>query len=83
MISWIEVSLLFVMCGGLIGFFINRFILKKGIGVRSIQFLGLIFIMAIIPILALERIIDSQMTTTLLGTTIGFVLSGIAKDKDE
>lgn len=69
------------MAGGLVGVFVNRLHLKRGLGIRIIQFLAVAFILPTIVILSLEGVLESQASATLLGTIIGYVLSGIGKDE--
>lgn len=50
----------------------------RGIGARAIQFIATIFLLPIILILALEKLLDSQVVGTLIGGLMGYLLSGIA-----
>lgn len=77
----IEIVSLFIMACGLIGVFVERIWKDRGIGVRVIQFLTVIFIVPAILILALEEILNTQTTATLLGAVVGYILSGIGKDE--
>lgn len=54
MIEYIEIGLVIIMIGGLIGAFINRYQSKKGISARAIQFTGVILLLPLIGILSLE-----------------------------
>ena len=63
---------------GFIGFMLHRIGARKPIGARSIQFLGVVFLLPVILILALEKILDSTTIGTLIGALIGYLLSGIA-----
>jgi hypothetical protein len=53
--------------------------MEMGLGVRVIQFAGVIFGVPAIVILGLERILDAQTLAALLGALFGYLLSGIAK----
>jgi hypothetical protein len=76
----IELILVAIMLIGLLGVFYDRIKTKKGIGVRVIQFLAVVFIIPTIIILALEGAL-SEVSAALIGTIIGYVLSGIGKDE--
>lgn len=79
--DWIELAMVVIMLVGLIGGFWNRHRLHKGIGVRFIQFLGVVFVVPVIVILTLEQRLGTDPTATLLGTIVGYLLSGIGKDE--
>jgi hypothetical protein len=51
----------------------------KGIGVRIIQLLGILLLVPLIGILALEGKLNGDTTGALLGVAIGYTLSGIEK----
>ncbi len=72
---------LLIMVLGVIGIFLERALTKRGIGVRIIQFATVVLVFPIILILALEGILESQTVGALVGTVIGYVLSGIGKDE--
>ena len=69
------------MAGGLAGIFIERIWRNRGIDVRVIQFLTIVLIIPVILILALEDILNGQTTAALIGTVIGYILSGIGKNE--
>lgn len=66
-----------------IGFLIHRTIAKKsetehfGIGVRSVQFVGVAMLLPTITVLALERLIDGSTVSALIGALIGYLFAGI------
>ena len=66
---------------GLVGILWERCCKNKGIGVRVIQFLTVVFLLPIILILALEGVLEGETVATLLGAIVGYVLSGIGKDE--
>lgn len=70
-----------MMIGGLGGILYDRITNSKGIGVRVIQFLSVVFIIPTIIILAIHNSISSETIATLLGTVIGYILSGVGKDE--
>ncbi len=79
--SWIEIAMLAPMGAGLVGVFINRIHLRKGIGIRVIQFLAVLFVLPIAVILGLEGKLGSDATATILGAVLGYVLSPIGKEE--
>jgi len=76
--SIIELSLGLIMIVGVVGLFINRHKLGKGIGARIIQFTGVLLVVPLIGILALEGVLESQTTGTVIGALLGYLLSGIS-----
>ena len=74
----IELALVAIMILGLIALFINRWQLKKGLGARIIQFTGVLLVVPLIGILALEGVLEAQTTGTVIGALLGYLLSGIA-----
>ena len=51
----------------------------KGLGVRTLQHLALIFIAPAVFILALEKVIDPQATTAIFGAVVGYVFASVEK----
>jgi predicted transporter len=79
----IEIIACLIMVGGLAGIFIERIWRNRGIDVRVIQFLTIVLIIPVILILALEDILKGQTTAALIGTVIGYILSGIGKKEGD
>jgi len=77
----IEVLAVVVMLVGLVGIMIDRIFFKKGISVRVIQLIAVIFIIPTILILSIEDFFDSEVVGVLLGAIVGFILSGVGKDE--
>lgn len=64
-----------LMVMGLIALFLNRWHLKRGIvGVRSIQFLAVVFVLPMTVILSEESKLDSEAVAFVIGIVIGYVL---------
>lgn len=78
----IELGAGFIMIGGTIAVFAERFIHNKAIGVRAIQFLTIILLIPAILILALENILNTETVSALLGALIGYIYV-LSKEKDE
>ena len=77
----IEVAAGLVMIGGIAGILWERKTSGRGFGVRVIQMATVLLVMPMILILALEGVLENQTTATLIGTIVGYVLSGIGKDE--
>ncbi|HEY9245714.1 MAG TPA: hypothetical protein VIO11_02600 [Candidatus Methanoperedens sp.] len=54
----------------------------KGISVRVIQLAAVVLVIPSILILALEGVLKTEIVATLLGTIVGYTLSGV-EDKDK
>ena len=79
--QWIELIAGLIMFSGLVGTFYIRISLNKGIGLRAIQFMAIVFLVPVILILALENILTSETIAALLGAVAGYTLSGIGEDE--
>ena len=66
---------------GIVGGIWNRLTLKKGIGIRFIQYLGLTVFIPVIVILSLEDRISQEMTGAIVAAAVGAVLAGIGKEE--
>ncbi len=75
--SWMEVIAALVMVVGLVGTFLIRWRLKKGIGRRAIQAMTVILIVPATMILTLEGVLNSQTVAAILGAVVGYGLSGV------
>ena len=84
---WVKVGIEAVACvimlGGMWGIFSERKRTGRGIGVRIIQLATVVLILPIILILALEDVLETQTTAALIGTVVGYILSGIGKDEPQ
>ncbi len=74
----IEIILALTLPIGLWAFMWYRTKMEMGLGVRAIQFSGVIFGCPLIVILGLEGILDGQTLAALFGALFGYLLSGIA-----
>lgn len=50
---------------------------RKGIGVRTIQFAAVVTFVPLVLILALERILDGNVVSALVGAFVGYLFSNI------
>ncbi len=80
---WLEGGLVVLMLVGLIGFYRNRAKLGRGFGVRTIQTLGVIFVVPLLGILALEDKLSKDSLGTIIGALVGYLLSGVTVKEDE
>lgn len=76
---FIEIIAVLIMVGGVGGIFYG--IIKNTIAFsgRTIQFLALVFVLPVILILSLERAIGNEASAALIGTIVGYTLSGLSK----
>ena len=82
----IELAMALVMLVGIVGLAVNRIRTDKGIGVRAIQFAGIVMLPPVVVILALEGIMDHSAAGTLVGALTGYLFGEFAKrppSKDE
>ena len=77
--TWIEIAAAAVMVLGVAGLGINRFHVKRGYGVRAIQFAGVVILPPIILILALEGILQGSSVEVLVGALVGFFFNELTK----
>jgi hypothetical protein len=77
----LEIGAGIIMIGGTIAVFVERFVHKKAIGVRVIQFLAVLLLIPTILILALENILNTETIAALLGALAGYIYV-LAKEKD-
>ncbi len=77
----VEGAMLVIAVLGTAGGVWNRIKLGKGIGVRFVQYLGLVLLVPIIAILSLEGRISQEMTGAIAAAAVGGVLAGIGKDE--
>jgi len=75
--DWISKAFVVFMFMGLIAVFAERMLAKKGIGTRTIQISGMLLVVPLIGILALQGILEKQTTATLLGALTGYLFSGV------
>lgn len=74
----VEIIAAVTMVTGILGILVTR--RNKGIGIRVIQFSAVVLVLPIILILAIEKLISTDVVGTLLGAIVGYVLSGIATE---
>lgn len=77
----IELIAAAAMLFGLMGALYIRLKLRKGIGLRAIQFTAVILLIPTVLILSLEGVLASETVAALLGAVAGYVLSSLGEDE--
>ncbi len=81
--TFIKLAMVVLMFLGLLGLFINRWHLKRGIvGIRSVQFLAVAFVLPMTVLLSKEGTLDSQAVAFIFGTVVGYVLQRATKEEE-
>jgi hypothetical protein len=77
---WIGVIGVLIMAGGLAGLF--YLIIKQNavIGTKAIQFLAIVFVLPLLLVLGVSGALGRDTIGTIIGTVVGFVLSGAGKE---
>jgi len=80
MILWIGILGVLIMAGGLGGIF--YLIVKQNavIGAKTIQFLAIVFVVPALVVLGISNVLGKETIGTLLGTIVGYVLTGMGKN---
>ncbi len=77
----VEIVAVLIMLGGVGGIFYGVFKGTIVLSVRTLQFLAIAFVVPVILILSLERTIGNEATAALIGTIVGYALSGLGKSE--
>ena len=81
---WIEIIAAAAIPVAVAGAVLERVTIKRGIGVRTIQFIGISTISPLVLILGLEGILEKSAIAALLGALAGYLFSNIGQyDKRE
>jgi hypothetical protein len=75
----IEIGAMIVMVVGVVGIAYDRIASKRGVGLRVIQFLGLILIFPTVLVLSLEGILEKSAVGTMLGALVGYLFADVAR----
>jgi hypothetical protein len=78
--GWIGLIGALIMAGGLGGIFYLILKQNMAIGTKTIQFLAIAFILPMILVLGIMNILGRETIGTIIGTVVGYVLSGIGKE---
>ena len=77
---WIGLIAALIMAGGLGGIFYLVIKQNATIGVKTIQFLAIVFILPLLLILGMSGVLRTETIGPLIGVIIGFVLSKFGKE---
>ena len=83
---WIEIIAVAVIPIAVAGVIVERVSVKRGIGVRSIQFIGISTIPPSVLVLGLEGILEKSAIGALFGALVGYLFANIGqfdKRKDD
>ncbi len=77
---WIGLIAVLIMAGGLYG--IYYLVIKQNavIGIRTIQFLAIVFVLPLLLILGIVNVLRAETIGPLVGVIVGFVLSNFVKE---
>ncbi len=77
---WIGIIGTLIMAGGLGGLF--YLIIKQNavIGTKVIQFLAIAFVLPLVLVLGVMNVLGRETIGTIIGTVVGYVLSGFSKE---
>jgi len=77
---WIAIIGVLIMAGGLGG--IYYLIIKQSatLGMKTIQFLAIVFILPLMLVLGVMNVLGRETIGTILGVVVGYVLSGFGKE---
>jgi hypothetical protein len=78
-LPWLDVLIASAFPLALIAVIWNRVQLKRGIAVRSIQFVGVALVVAGSTILALHGLLQGEAVAAIFGTTVGYLLASIMR----
>ncbi len=77
---WIGFIAVLIMAGGLGGIYYLVIKQNATIGVKSTQFLAIVFVLPLLLILGIFNILREETIGPLVGVIIGYVLSGHLKE---
>ena len=77
---WISLIAMLIMAGGLFGIYYLVVKQNATIGVRSIQFLAIVFVLPLLIVLGVMNVLGRETIGTLLGVVVGFVLASFGKE---
>jgi len=77
---WIGIIGVLIMAGGLGGLFYLITKQNAVIGTKAIQFLAIVLVLPLLLVLGVTNVLGRETIGTIIGTVIGFVLSGFSKE---
>jgi len=79
---WIALIAVLIMAGGLGGVFYLVIQKQAVIGTKMIQFLAVVFVLPLMVALGVTNVLGRETIGTLVGTVVGYVLSGFGTHQD-
>jgi hypothetical protein len=77
---WIAIIGTLIMAGGLGGIYYLLIKQNATLGVKTIQFLAIVFILPLMLVLGVMNVLGRETIGTILGVVVGYVLSGFGKE---
>ena len=77
---WIAIIGALIMAGGLGGIFYLLIKQNATLGMKTIQFLAIVFILPLMLVLGVMNVLGRETIGTILGVVVGYVLSGFGKE---
>ena len=77
---WIALIGALIMAGGLGGIYYLVIKQNATLGIKTIQFLALVFILPLMMVLGVMNVLGRETIGTVLGVVVGYVLSGFGKE---
>ena len=77
---WIAIIGALIMAGGLGGIYYLIFKQSATLGMKTIQFLAIVFIIPLMLVLGVMNVLGRETIGTILGVVVGYVLSGFGKE---
>jgi hypothetical protein len=77
---WIAIIGALIMAGGLGGIYYLIIKQRATLGMKTIQFLAIVFILPLMLVLGVMNILGRETIGTILGVVVGYVLSGFGKE---
>ena len=77
---WIAIIGALIMAGGLGGIYYLIIKQRATLGMKTIQFLAIVFILPLMLVLGIMNVLGRETIGTILGVVVGYVLSGFGKE---
>ncbi len=77
---WIGLIGVLIMAGGLGGIYYLVIKQNASLGVKTIQFLAVVFVLPLMLVLGIFNVLGRETIGTLLGVIVGYVLSNFGKE---
>ena len=81
-VSWIEIIIMAVPPVALLGLIATRLYLKRGLGVRSIQFATVSLVIPSATLLVLRGHLSGETVAAIFAALVGYILGNVSKFDD-